>query len=286
MSKPSTVRVGPAGWAYDDWKGVVYAENTREHPLARLSGLFDTVEVNASFYRPLTARTTARWPDHVSANPRFRFTAKLWRRFTHEIDGDPHPAELAAALEGFAPIEERGMLGAVLVQFPWSFRRTVENRRYLAKLLDLLAGRVIVVEMRHASWNRPEVLEALASRNVAFCNIDQPLFRDSLAPTENVTAPIAYVRLHGRNAEDWFRESAGRDERYDYLYSEDELQPWIDKIERIRAATPDVYVVTNNHFQGQAVVNALEIERALGQTVPAIPPELLARYPRLARLLA
>lgn len=281
-----TVRVGPAGWAYDDWKGVVYPEGMREHPLRRLSALFDAVEVNASFYRPLTAKTTARWPEHVSGNPRFRFTAKLWRRFTHEIEGAPDAAALAGFLEGFAPLEERGLLGTLLVQFPWSFRRTVANRQYLARLLDLLGERPVVVEIRHASWNRPEVFAAMAARRAAFCNIDQPLFRDSLAPTENVTAPIAYVRLHGRNAQDWFRESAGRDERYDYLYSEAELQPWVDKVVRMQATAPEVYVVTNNHFRGQAVVNALEIQKALGQSVSAVPPSLLERYPRLARLRA
>jgi len=282
----AAVRVGPAGWSYEDWKGIVYPEGTRAHPLAQLSALFDAVEVNASFYRPLTAKMTARWPEHVAENPRFRFTAKLWRRFTHEIDGEPDAAALAGFLEGFAPLEERGLFGALLVQFPWSFRRTVENRQYLARLLELLGSRPVVVEIRHASWNRPEVFEAMAARGAAFCNIDQPLFRDSLAPTENVTAPLAYVRLHGRNAEDWFRESAGRDERYDYLYSEEELQPWVEKIARMQMTAPEVYVVTNNHFRGQAVVNALEIQKALGRSVSAVPPTLLEHYPRLARLLA
>jgi uncharacterized protein YecE (DUF72 family) len=180
---------------------------------------------------------------------------------------------------------DAGKLGALLIQFPWSFKRTEENGQWLERLLDLFADFPLVVEVRHASWDLEDVHRALAERRVAFCNIDQPLFHNSMSPTEHVTAPLAYVRLHGRNHKDWFREEAGRDDRYDYLYSPDELKPWIEKIERLRKQADEVYVITNNHYRGQAVVNAFDIENALGKTEFNLPQHLVDAYPGLRRLL-
>lgn len=280
-------RVGPAGWSYDDWKGLVYPPGmgAREHPLAFLSRFFDTIEINTSYYRPLDPRHCEKWLDAVSGNPRFRFTAKLWKRFTHDRETPPGPEDRQRVVDGLRPLAAAGKLGAVLVQFPWSFRRTADNRRWLARVLDAFAEYPLALELRHASWNQPAVFDELARRRVGFCNIDQPLFNDSLPPTDLVTARVGYVRLHGRNAGDWFREDAGRDDRYNYLYSLEELDEWLRKIERIRARAREAYVITNNHYRGQAVVNAFELLDSLGQT-PAPPPpaSLVAEYPRLARL--
>lgn len=278
------VRIGPAGWSYEDWKGIVYPIGMPRtlHPLTYLSEFFDTIEVNTTFYRPPLARQCASWIDKVAGNPRFLFTLKLWRRFTHERASWPDVSEIAAVNEGLAPLAETGKIGAVLIQFPWSFRRTSENRSWLARALDAFSAYPLAVEMRHASWSRPEVIEGLARRGVALCNIDQPLFRDSIAPSAHVTARVGYVRLHGRNYGDWFREDAGRDERYDYLYSRAELEPWIDKVRQIRQQAEQVFVITNNHYRGQAVVNALEMQAAIGRTNLDLPPQLLSAYPRLA----
>lgn len=288
MSGNGVVRVGPAGWSYDDWKGIVYPRPMPKglHALDILSGVFDTVEINTSFYRPLAPSYAASWIRKVADNPRFKFTAKLWERFTHQRDVEPGPDEVRVVCEGFDPLHQEGKLGCVLIQFPWSFKRTPDNRRWLGRVLDAFAQYPLALEVRHASWDRPELYAGLAERGVAFCNIDQPLFYDSLEPTAKATGKVGYVRLHGRNHDDWFREDAGRNDRYDYLYSDEELRPWIEKIERIRQQTDETYVITNNHYRGQAVVNAFEIQSGLGQANFVLPQHLVDQYPRLQRLAA
>ena len=283
---PANILVGVAGWSYEDWKGVVYPPRMPRglHPLEYLSPFVDAVEVNSTFYYPPNCRFCESWVKKVSGNPRFLFTAKLWQRFTHEREAWPTADEVRQVTEGLQPLVEAKKLGALLVQFPWSFKRAPENRRWLARVLDTFSEYPLSLEIRHTSWNVPEVYEELAKRGVAFCNIDQPLFRNSIAPSETVTAPVGYVRLHGRNAQDWFREEAGRDERYDYLYSPEELQPWVEKIQRMKRLVNDLFVITNNHYRGQAVVNALEIQAAIGRKFHQAPETLLAAYPRLQRI--
>lgn len=282
----ATVRVGPAGWSYDDWKGIVYPPDMprSRHPLEWVSSAFDTVEVNSTFYRPPIARYCASWLEKAAGNEHFKFTLKLWRRFTHERDEWPTPEEAQTVLEGVKPLAETGKLGAMLVQFPWSFKRTRENRLWLGRVLDTFSELPLALEVRHASWNRPEVFDELARRKAAFCNIDQPLFSNSIEPSAQVTARVGYVRLHGRNSGDWFREDAGRNERYDYLYNQDELGGWLKKIERIRQMAGEVYCITNNHYRGQAVVNAFELQHGLGQDVRDVPGSLAEAYPRLKPL--
>ena len=288
MSKPGVVRVGPAGWSFEDWKGIVYPKPAPKgfHPLEYLSHFFDTLELNVTFYRPVTAGNAMTWIEKVKGNAQFKFTAKMWQRFTHDRDSEPTPDEVRQVREGMDVLLREGKLGAVLLQFPWSFKRTPENRVWLARLIDTFHDYPLALEVRHSSWNDPNVYEGLAERCVGFCNIDQPLFHKSLKPSAEVTSCVGYVRLHGRNWEDWFREDAGRDERYDYVYSEEELKPWLQKIEQIRKQADEVYVITNNHYRGQAVVNAFDIQHGLGKTDFVLPQHLVDEYPRLKRLLS
>jgi uncharacterized protein YecE (DUF72 family) len=275
------VRVGVAGWSYPDWDGIVYPtpKPARFDPLAYIARFFDTIEVNSTFYRPPIPRTTASWARRSEANPNFRFTVKLYKGFTHERSASHR--EEKAVKDGLTPLVERDRLGALLIQFPWSFKNEPESRRYLKNVLERFREIPRVVEVRHASWDLPELYEFLASQNVGFCNIDQPRIGRSLAPSEKTTGPVGYVRLHGRNYKDWFREDAGRDARYDYLYSEDELEPWLDKIERVAEDSAETYIITNNHFRGQAAVNALQIKSKIeGKKVEA-PSSLVSIYPVL-----
>ena len=283
MDEEARIRVGTAGWSYDDWKGIVYpADMPRSiHPLTYLSEFMDAVEVNSSFYRPPNPKHSEAWVRKAEANPRFTFTFKLWERFTHQRESFPANREVEIYTQGIAPVVAAGKLGAVLIQFPWSFKRTQENRKWLARVLDVFVEYRLALEIRHASWNVSEVYEGLAERKVAFCNIDQPLFSDSIKPSEKVTAPVGYVRLHGRNAADWFRKDAGRDDRYNYLYSRNELEQWLTMVRRMRRRAKDIFVITNNHFEGQAVVNAFELKHALEDTPQPVPNCLLERYPRL-----
>jgi uncharacterized protein YecE (DUF72 family) len=284
----SEIRVGPAGWSYEDWAGIVYPRRRPRdfHEATYLAGYFDTIELNVTFYRPVTAQMARNWLERVKANPHFLFTAKLWQQFTHE-------RELTAANErDFRPALEllhgNGKLGALLAQFPWSFKNTTENRAYLEKLADRFREFPLVVEVRHASWNQREFYDWLAERGVSFCNIDQPVIGRSLKPSQRATAPVGYVRLHGRNYQEWFSEREDRTgaERYNYLYSMEELQPWAERIQKVAANAQLTFVVTNNHFHGKAVTNALQLVHKLTGNPVKVPPPLLKRYPELQPIAA
>jgi uncharacterized protein YecE (DUF72 family) len=275
------IRYGPAGWEYDDWVGAVYPdpEPPRFDRLAWLAGYFDTVEVNSSFYRPYPASIADRWSDRIGDAAGFRFGAKVWRRFTHEREayGADEVAEGRALLDR---LHERGRLGAALLQFPWSFKRDAAGEAWLRDLFRAFAGLPLVLEVRHASWDASDFLAELAEAGVGIVNVDQPMFHHSLAPGARVTAPVAYVRVHGRNFREWFRKNASRDARYDYLYSASELEPWVKRIREMAASppAPDVYVVTNNHFRGQAVANAKMLEAMTERRRVQAPPALLEAY--------
>jgi uncharacterized protein YecE (DUF72 family) len=158
----------------------------------------------------------------------------------------------------------------------------VEDRVYLNQLIEKFKEYPRVLEVRHSSWNSPQIYEWLEEVDVGICNVDQPVFGKSIKPAELTTSQIGYVRLHGRNYQDWFREKAPRDDRYNYLYSVDELEPWISRIKEIAAKTKESYVITNNHFRGQAVVNALEIKATLTEEKVPAPAPLFEKYRRLA----
>lgn len=276
------VLVGPAGWSYPDWRGVVYPAPSRSgsQELEFVSRYFDTVEINTSFYRPLRPEIVRVWLRKIASNPRFRFTAKLLGRFTHEQDAGL--AEEAACKEGFAPLLEEGKLGALLLQFPWSFRNSSEDRAYLAGLITKFSEYPLVVEVRHASWNVPETLEFLQDRGVGFCNIDQPLIGRSMPATARVTASVGYVRLHGRNYDNWFTENPETGLRYDYLYTPDELREWQRRIASVAARSETTYVILNNHYEGKAVVNALQLSSMIRKTRVPVPDSLLELYQELS----
>jgi uncharacterized protein YecE (DUF72 family) len=277
------IRIGPAGWSYKDWEGIVYPQKPRAKfdPLAYLARFFDTIEINSSFYRPFTVSTARSWSRRVAGFAGFKFTAKLHRVFTHER-GKATDADEKAVREGVDVLSSEGKLGAMLLQFPWSFKNTDDERLYLAKLLDRFKNYPLVVEVRHSSWNNAQIYDWLEGLGVGVCNVDQPLFAKSIKPAALTTSQIGYVRVHGRNYQDWFREKAPRDDRYNYLYSVEELEPWITRIREVAAKTKESYVITNNHFRGQAVVNALEIKATITERRVVAPAPLFERYPQLA----
>ncbi len=297
MQTPGKIRVGTAGWAYKDWVGVFYPDYLtarKIHPLEYLAQFFDVVEINTSFYGPIKPELAKVWCRRVaSVNRDFVFTAKLLKSFTHSPLAVMEPTSAATirpgdddevlTREGLDAIASEGRLGALLIQFPVSYKNTSLNREYLEQLLRQFIEYPRVVEVRHDSWNNPDTIAYFARLNVGFCNIDQPQIGRALAPTEHVTAPIGYVRLHGRNYEQWFA-SDSRNDRYNYLYSETELNAWKEKIENVAERAEVTYAITNNHFEGKAGVNALQLKNLLsGQRVKA-PEPLLRRYPELKRI--
>lgn len=296
MESNHKLRIGTAGWAYKDWIGVFYPDYLparKIHPIEYLAQFFDVVEINTSFYGPIKPHLAKVWCKKVAAvNPNFVFTAKLLRSFTHSPLAVMEPTSAATirpgeddeqqTREGLDALANEGRLGALLMQFPVSFKNTSLNREYLEVLLRQFIEYPRVIEVRHESWNNPETLAQFAHMNVAFCNIDQPQIGRSLTPTDHVTAPIGYIRLHGRNYDQWF-DCDNRNDRYNYLYSEAELSGWKEKIETIANKAEVTYVVTNNHFEARAGVNALQLKSMLtGRRVKA-PPQLLRRYPELKK---
>ena len=276
------ILIGPAGWSYADWRGRVYPEGagSKFDTLALVAKYFDAVEINSSFYRPPTRETARSWLRRIEHNPQFVFTAKLYRTFTHER-GKATAEDEKAFREGVDPLAEAGKLGAVLIQFPWSFKNDREERSYLTQLAERFKDYPLVVELRHESWNNPRILQTLEDLGVGLCDIDQPLFANSIKPSAEVTSAIGYIRLHGRNYQNWFREEADVVERYDYLYSGDELDPWVERIKEVAEKAKQTFVITNNHARGQSLANAFEILAQLEKERVPGPAKLIETYPRL-----
>lgn len=299
---PSRLRIGTAGWSYKDWEGIFYPpgmSRRKIHPLEYLAQFFDTTEINTSFYGPLKPELAKLWCRKVAAvNKHFLFTAKLYRAFTHSPIPVMEPTSAATirptdederlTREGLDAVANEGLLGALLIQFPVSFKNTSLNREYIERLLRQFIEYPRVVEVRHSSWNDPATLAAFAQENVGFCNIDQPLLGRSLAPTEHVTGSVGYVRLHGRNYEQWFadqdsdnRKPATVNDRYNYLYSARELAGWKDRIINVAEKAQATYVITNNHFESKAGVNAIELKAMISGKRVFAPPTLIEKYPEL-----
>jgi uncharacterized protein YecE (DUF72 family) len=280
---PAGLFLGTAGWAYRDWDGVVYPQTKPRgwHALDFLSCYFNLCEINTSFYRIPSPRTSQSWTRRIAGHPDFLFTAKLWQGFTHSKTVDlPHGWLAQPDVDAFRafldPMVEAGRFGCLLVQFPWSFRPSPENHERLERIAEAFADYPLAVEIRHQDWDREPFLRWLRERRIAFTNIDQPVFGGSIPPTEHVTSEFYYVRFHGRNRENWFAEKESGDERYDYLYTREELFPWVERIERMRVKSQRGFVVTNNHFRGQGMANALQLSVDLKRPIPP-PPESLAR---------
>ena len=279
----SQIYVGPAGWSYPDWKRILYPDPRPKgfHEATFLADFFNTIEINTSFYHPMQPAHAEQWIERVAANPKFLFTAKLWRNFTHDDSTTAADVDLVRA--GFDILQKAKRLGAMLLQFPFSFHKTPETTKRLNLLLDQFGDYPLVVEVRHSSWAKKEFYDLLHRRGVGFCNIDQPVIGRSLVPSERVTSPIGYVRLHGRRYDTWFSDDPDSppSERYNYLYSAAELEPWAKRIEHVAETADKTFVVTNNHFQAKGIVNALELMNLLSGQKVKVPEQLRSHYPQL-----
>jgi uncharacterized protein YecE (DUF72 family) len=284
--KANELRIGPAGWSYPDWAGYVYPTPRHKgyHEATYLAEYFDTIEINTSFYQPMRPDHAKLWVERVAANPAFLFTAKLWQQFTHDPSATAEDERAVRA--GFDVLREAGKLGAVLLQFPFSFHCTSETVAYLTAVLKRFADYPLVVELRHSSWQTGETLRLLHEHRAGFCNIDQPIIGRSLEPSADATSPIGYIRLHGRRYDTWFTDDPAIPgyERYNYLYSEKELDPWAERIRKVQQQTRKTFVVTNNHYQGKGVVNALQLISILKGSKLKVPEPLRQHYPELEKI--
>jgi len=275
-------KFGPAGWAYPHWNGIVYpkAHGTGFHALEFLARHVDVVEINTSFYQPLKPEIVKLWIKKVEGNPRFQFTAKLHQRFTHaRVLEDAEVVEFKA---GLAPLLHSDRLGAVLMQFPWSFRFTAENREFFIRLRRAFHEYPLAAEMRHSSWMAEEAIGTFLDYRVGFCNIDQPAYTRAMPPTAFLTSGIGYVRLHGRNPQNSlgaYERNAIRARQHDYLYSEAELAEWAARIGQISRFAESVFVIANNDAGGKSIVNTLQLQAMITGAHPRAPRELRRQYP-------
>ena len=300
------VHVGTSGWSYPKghgaWDGVFYPDTLADKDkLAYYAQFFDTVELNSSFYRPPNPGAARNWAASVPDS--FRFTAKLWQKFTHpkmfeEATGKPaaiRPEDFDVFTAGIAPLAEAGKLGALLAQFPPSFKPDEGSMDYLGDLLRRLTreGYPVAVELRHRDWADPRAEHARAARaviedeGVAWVMIDEPKFRSSIRDVPLTSHQVGYFRFHGRNYAQWWRHDAA-EERYNYLYPADEQRELAADVREIASATTETYAFYNNHYGAKAVVNALQLKLSLGEAPPSLddfPTALRAAYPDLEALL-
>jgi uncharacterized protein YecE (DUF72 family) len=275
------VYIGIAGWSYPDWQGIVYTDSKLDQ-LRYISGLVDCMEINSTFYRPPFERTTKSWLDRTADKPGFFFTAKLHKSFTHE--GRMDTKIIRDFHEGFEPLLEAGKLKHLLIQFRYDYDDTPDNRHHLSEIVKNFADAFDpAVEVRHKSWQSPEALEFLDGLGVTVCNLDYPTTYNSFDMQDCTIGRSGYFRLHGRNAKAWFSK-AGRDETYNYYYNEKELGQIKDRIDRLKKALAVLTVITNNHYRGAELANALELKALMTGQKQLVPEGLLKTYPNLAKI--
>lgn len=253
--------IGTSGYSYDDWLGYFYPPKLpRSKMLEYYAQEFPFTEVNSSFYALPSPKMCEGLAKKTPAN--FVFTVKAHKSMTHERPGNVE--EFAKRfLFALQPLLGAGKLGAVLLQFPYSFHNTPENRRYLAKLNALFSTVPAVVEFRHHTWTGKATWDFLRELGLGYTCVDEPALKGLVRPAVVCTAPVAYVRFHGRNAAKWWNHEQAY-ERYDYLYTEEELREWVPGIKSLAAEAERVFVAFNNHYRGQAVINARMLREMLG----------------------
>lgn len=275
------IHIGIAGWSYPDWEGIVYTDPKADQ-LEYVSGFVDCIEINSTFYRPPVERITNSWLQRTARRPEFFFTAKLHQSFTHE--GKIDTVIVKQFHEGFGPILEAGKLKHLLAQFRYDFADNPANREHLGKIVRQFKDAFsVVLEVRHKSWERPATLSFLQELGVAVANLDYPTSSQSFNLQHCTVGKGGYFRMHGRNTEKWFSK-AGRDEVYDYLYSEKELTVIKERLDVLGKAFESLTVIANNHYRGAELANAIELKALVSGQKQPVPEGLLKTYPRLARI--
>jgi len=307
MTSEASYLIGTCGYSYaglppNGWSGVFYPKLGRKRvdELEFYAAHFNCVEINSTFYRPASAAMARGWLAKTPAD--FTFTAKLWQKFTHptELGRDSNlpatkwtafdKADVARFIEGIAPLMEARRLGALLFQYPASFSWDPANIERLESVLESFSMAPKVVELRHKSWSdrRSAIAVLLKKYNATWAFIDEPKFATSVKQEITAQDEFAYLRLHGRNQEKWWRHDSAW-ERYDYFYQPENIHRLAAKLKQFLGHSPTSksYVFFNNHARAQAVANAFMLKSALGLDDGAAPPNSLTEaFPALADLMA
>ena len=295
--------IGTSGYSYPGappkgWFGAFYPQPKPKgfDELRYYSEIFNTVEINSTFYRPPSGATTAAWAEKTS--PEFVFSVKLWQKFTHPVKigrrkseenwEPPTQEDVDQFRAGIEPITESGKLGALLLQYPTGFHCTPENLERVERILQVFYDYPKVVELRHNTWSeRISEIKALFEANRASSVlIDEPKFSSSIRQKVETIGDIFYFRAHGRNAKAWWRPKESW-ERYDYLYSRDEIKNIAGRIKDATGAPgiKKAFAFFNNHARANAPANAIMLSQELGLRPKAMPSEaLVAKFPELVKV--
>jgi uncharacterized protein YecE (DUF72 family) len=257
------IYVGTCGFSYDDWRNVIYPVGLKKGEfLHRYSSEFGALELNTTYYRLPDRSFLEKLGDKTPDD--FKFFIKVFKGITHEIS-EATSAQLDQFLDALTPLASGNKLGGILVQFPYSFHCNQQNIDYLQRLLESTGEISTVVEFRNRKWFSEQIFSMLRDVGAGFCTVDEPRLKGLLPPEPIVTSgKLGYVRFHGRNAEKWWHHKEAS-ERYDYLYTDEELTEWRDKILEMAAKAQDTFVMFNNHRGGKAVVNARQMTALLKQ---------------------
>ncbi|MFC2045182.1 DUF72 domain-containing protein [Chloroflexota bacterium] len=288
MNEQAKIYIGTSGWSYPKgegtWQGYFYPDS-KINELEYYSQFFNTVELNSSFYRPPNPSFAENW---VRRTPEgFKFAVKLWQKFTHpkmyrEATGEQaviSQNDVDLFLNSIRPIYQSGKLGALLAQFPPSFKNDDYSRQILAAVIRTFGRYQLVVELRHRSWSDNEnTARLLQENNVSWVQIDEPKFSSSIATEVPITSDVAYFRFHGRNAEMWWQGDS--ETRYKYLYSPEEIEELATRIKNSGQKAKLMFAFFNNHWQGYAPRNAIDMMRALQLPLKELHiPKMLAEEP-------
>jgi uncharacterized protein YecE (DUF72 family) len=252
--------IGTAGFSYQDWKGAFYPEKQdKKYMLEYYSSRFPVVEVNSTWHALPSPRSILSMARRTA--PEFQFIIKAYKGLTHAYEDNA--AEFEHFLEVLRPMEDHGKLACVLAQFPWGFKNTERNREYLRLFRERLPARDIVVEFRNEDWITGETTDLLRELGMGFCCVDEPRLKGLVKCHVILSGEIGYVRFHGRNYETWWDRKRQSWERYDYLYSEEELSEWMPGLLSLDDKAQRTYAIFNNHYRGQAPRNAVMLAAML-----------------------
>jgi uncharacterized protein YecE (DUF72 family) len=254
------IYIGTAGFSYQDWKGNFYPQaQDKKYMLEYYSSRFPVVEINSTWHALPSPRSTLSMARRTA--PQFQFIVKAYKGLTHSRQDNSQDFERFR--EVLRPLEDHGKLACVLAQFPWGFKNNPENRAYLRRLREELRSQDIVVEFRNEQWVTEETLDLLRELGMGFCCVDEPRLKGLVKPHVVLTTGIGYVRFHGRNYETWWDRNRQSWERYDYLYSEEELREWVPGILELDDGAERTYAIFNNHYRAKAARNALMLSELL-----------------------
>ncbi len=258
------IRIGTSGFSYDDWKGHFYPQNlAKKDMLGYYARVFNTTEINSSYYNipgeASFAGMARKTPDD------FEFVVKAHKDMTHAQQPDKNLFDIF--LGSIGPLVDAGKFGCVLAQYPNGYRYSEENKDRLRQFRDWIGDTPTVIEFRNADWLNDDTFSLLRELNFGFCAVDEPQLRNMMPDVTAATSQIGYVRFHGRNVKQWFNHEHPH-QRYDYLYNEEELKPWVPKVTDIERKTSKTYVFFNNHYQGKSAQNARMFAAMLGMDLP------------------